>query len=272
MKRVVNLIWAALLISMASAHAAATPPRIVTLTPGIAEWTAEILGKDQALKELVGVSQYSNYPPELKKIATVAAFPQLDVERIASFKPTLVIASEDANRPEQIEKLRRLKLHVEVMPPQSFGGMAAWIQKLARVLNAPVGGKAAAKKWSDGVAALKRPSGHSPEQIFVQVQGSPIVTIGGTSFLSEALQAVGDHNLFSDLKEPYPKVSREAVLKRNPDRIWIVDESGSAARIRDGWKKFSSLKAVAQGRIEILSADDFARCSLRLLNALKRLH
>ena len=258
---------------------AASLPRIVTLTPGIAEWTVEILGKAQALKELVGVSEYSNYPPELKKIAALSVVPRFSIERIASLKPTLIIASEDANRPEQVEKLRRLRLHVEVMPPEKFNGMEAWVRKLAGILNAPQGGRIAAKKWSDGIAELKRQSahrvsegGHPSEQVFIQVQGSPIVTVGGASFLSEALQAIGDHNIFSDLKEAYPKVSREAVLKRNPDRIWILDAAASTEEIRESWKKFSGLKAVAKDQIEVLSADDFARCSLRLLNALKRLH
>ena len=39
--------------------ARALPNRIVTLIPNLAEWVAEISGKDETLKLLVGVSAYS---------------------------------------------------------------------------------------------------------------------------------------------------------------------------------------------------------------------
>jgi len=85
--------------------------RIITLAPVISEWTAEILGPESSKTKIVGVSEYSNYPLQLKSIQTIGAYPKLNIEKIASFKPDLVLASSEYNRPEQLEQLKRLKIN-----------------------------------------------------------------------------------------------------------------------------------------------------------------
>ena len=63
-------------------------------------------------------------------------------------------------------------------------------------------------------------------------------------------------------------------MKANPDFVFVLGHEQGADeldRSRREWGRFTQLRAVSQGQIEVLSGDDFARCSLRLLNALKRL-
>jgi iron complex transport system substrate-binding protein len=261
-----------------SASAFAAEVRIVTLTPSIAEWSAEILGKDQALKVLVGVTEFSDYPAELKKIDRVGPYPQLNIEKIASLKPTLVIASSESTRTDQLEKLKRLHLPIEVMPAENFNSMEAWIKKLGQVLHEEKGGSAAAKKWSDGVTELKlilQKKKVQPRRMMIEVQDQPLMVVGGDSFLNPGFLLLGYRNIFADLKQSYPKVSREAVLKENPEVIFIMDFSGNPEdfkRAAEPWKKFAGLAATQKDQIRVISGDDYARCSLRLLNALKQLH
>lgn len=245
--------------------------RIVTLAPVLAEWSAEILGVKEAKTQIVGVSEYSDYPVELKTIERIGPYPQINIEKIASLKPTLVIASSEYNRGDQLEKLKRLKLRVEILPIEKFSSMEEWIRKLGGVLNAPKEASLAAARWKKSVQELKK---GTPKRVLIQVQDSPIVVVGGDSFLNEAFAAIGMQNVFSDLKQSYPKVSREAVLKENPDVIYIIDLTGKPEdfeRSKAVWQKFASLKAVKNNQMKIIPGDDFARCSPRLLNALKQL-
>jgi iron complex transport system substrate-binding protein len=265
------------LLLVLNLNAEAVPARIVALSPALAEWTAEILGVSTATKVLVGVSEYSDYPAEIKKIVRVGPYPQLNVEQIASLRPTLILASADANRPEQIDKLKRLKLRVEVMPVEKFSDMESWIRKLGKILDEPKGAETAATRWTEGVARLKPPVvGHTPlKRAMIQVQDLPIIAVGGDSFLNEAFAVIGYQNVFAKLNQSYPKVSREAVLAADPDVIFIMDlmgKSDDSKKAREAWKKFDSLKAVKNHDLRMIAADDYARCSLRLLNALKQLH
>jgi len=269
----VLICFCLLLVGMPISSAFAAFNRVVSLNPVVSEWVAEILGDGEAKRVMVGVSEYSNYPEYLQERVHVGPYPQLNIEKIAGLKPDLVLGAEEYNRAEQIEQLKRLKLNVRVLRRESFAGMAEWIEELGRALEQPTLAKKAAQKWRDGLAALQKPKA-APVKVFIEIQHVPLITVGGASFLTEALERVGYHNVFSQLESGYPKVSIEAVIKADPDRVFILDHAGSDAELDRSiadWNRFKSLSAVRTRRVTAISGDDFARCSLRLLNALKGL-
>jgi ABC-type Fe3+-hydroxamate transport system substrate-binding protein len=78
---------------------------------------------------------------------------------------------------------------------------------------------------------------------------------------------VGYENIFKTLAQAYPKVSKEAVLKKKPDQIFIMDLTGNAADFVESkadWKKYGY-------DAKIVSGDEFARCSFLLLKGLRGL-
>jgi ABC-type Fe3+-hydroxamate transport system substrate-binding protein len=265
-----------LLIFLAFFHgveARAAFQRIVCLNPVISEWVAEILGPEASLKRVVGVSEYSNHPVFLKEISRIGPYPRLHIERIAALKPDLVLGSEEYNMLDQVEQLKRLKLNVVSLKKESFGSMEEWIGSLGKALGESEGASRAKARWKNLREALRN-SRLAPKRVFIEVQHRPLIAVGGESFLSEALEVVGYRNVFSDVKSGYPKVSMESVLKADPEWILILDHAGDSSEVMDSkrdWTRFQTISAVRSGRIKLLPGDDFARCSLRLLNALKGL-
>ena len=251
--------------------------RYVTLSPVIAEWVSEILGQNEIEKKLVGVSEYSQYPKFLEKIKTIGPYPQIQVEAVLKLKPTLVLASSEYNRADQIEALKKLKLKVEVLPKETFSEMEAWILKLGQAISEPEKAKLAAKKWKQGIQYLEtKLSMNTPrlKRVMIQVQDSPLIVVGGDSFLNEAFEKIGFQNIFKDMKQAYPKVSRESVLKENPEAIFILDlmvHEDEFAKTKVKWENYKKLKAVEDQQIKTIPGDDFARCSLRLLRGLQKL-
>lgn len=260
-----------LLISL-NATSAVAAQKIVTLSPVVAEWVAEILGEKETLKRVIGVTEFSQYPRYLTQVKSVGPYPQLHIEEILKLKPDLVLAVQATNQPEQIEKLKRLKLPVTVLKKESFDGMGEWIVELGRVLGEEARAKAVKDRWEFELKALE--PGEKSTHLFLELQDRPLVTIGAGSFLNAAFKRVGFSNIFDDLPQDYPKVSREAVVKRDPDQILILNLNGDPLqfdRSRREWEKFERLKAVKDGKVRIIPGDDFARCSMRLLKALKSL-
>ena len=183
-----------------------------------------------------------------------------------------MIAVEGSNRPDQIEKLKRLKLPVTVLKKETFDGMGEWVADLGKALGEEKLANKARDRWDFEVRALE--PGTTTTSIFLELQSRPLVTIGGGSFMTAAFKRVGLHNIFEDLAQDYPKVSREAVMKLNPDQIWILDLNGDPLQFEKSqreWERLDSLKAVKDGHVRVVKGDDFARCSMRLLNALKKL-
>jgi hypothetical protein len=64
------------------------------------------------------------------------------------------------------------------------------------------------------------------------------------------------------------------VLKADPEEIHILDLRGREREFeesRKSWGRFPALRAVRKGRVLRLRGEDFARCTPRLLRALKGL-
>ena len=237
--------------------------RIVTLNPMASEWAAEIMGEESALKKIVGVSEYSNFPEYMKKVQTIGPYPQIHIEGVLSLKPDLVVASAEYNRPEQIEKLKKLKLNVIVLPRESLFKMEEWILAYGKALNEKASALRAVKKWNLALAEIKKPN--SIKNVFLQIQFQPLITVGQKSFLNDAFEIIGFKNIFKSIDLSYPKISMEAVIEKNPDEVFVfemVKNQDDLKKINSTWKS---------SKVRVLNGDDFSRCSLRLLRALKEL-
>ena len=252
--------------------------RIVTLAPVLSEWTAILLGEKAANEKIIGVSEYSHYPAFLKQKVEVGPYPKINVEKVASLRPDLVIASSEYNRLDQIEAMQRLHLPVKILPAEKFSDMGNWIHALGEVLGEKKKAEWAKEEWDGGVDAIKKKNASArlkPKRTFIEVQHQPLISVGGESFLSDAFTLTGYQNIYSSLKQDYPKVSKESVLKENPEVIFVLSVMGDGddfQTAKKDWETYSSLTVVKDKQIRSISADDFARCSLRLLNALKRLN
>jgi ABC-type Fe3+-hydroxamate transport system substrate-binding protein len=261
------------LILFSALRAEAAPRRIVCLNPVVCEWTAEILGPEATRSRVAGVSEYSDHPESLKGKREVGPYPKLNLEAIAGIGPDLVIGSSEYNLPDQLEQLKRLGLNPRILGKESFHSMESWIGELGAALGEREAASRASLRWRKLRESLQTKSGRK-EAVFIEVQHSPLISVGGGSFLSEALEVVGYSNVFASIKSGYPKVSFEAVLRADPSRIFILDHAGNPEEARESkrdWERFRTLSAVRAGQVRLISGDDFARCTLRLLNALKRL-
>ena len=81
-----------------------------------------------------------------------------------------------------------------------------------------------------------------------------LCTINEQSFISELIHIAGGQNIFADLDQPYPRISKESLLKRRPDVIIEIrpDQtlSDTARRqLRDDWQRLPELPAVGHGRL-----------------------
>ena len=62
--------------------------RIVSLAPSL----TELIYAAGAFEKLVGVAEYSDFPPAAKELPIVGRFDILDIERIVQLNPDLVVA------------------------------------------------------------------------------------------------------------------------------------------------------------------------------------
>ncbi len=212
--------------------------RVVALFPSANE-TLVALG---ARELLVGRTDFDR---ALEPLPSVGGGLDPNLERLASLRPDLIIGWE-TNRPQLRERLRELGIPVFSMQTDDTTDVFRAIRNLgvltgrtpaADSLAAHLRGEIDAVRAS--VAGLPRPS------VFFVVWHDPPMTAGPKTFIGQLIGVAGGAILFPDTAQPWPNVSMEEVVKRQPDIVVLpVGESGSPGLdVRGpGWRELKTLR------------------------------
>ncbi len=244
------------------------PKRIVTLAPSLGELAADLLATD--LSRIVGVSDFTDYPPALKRVASVGPYHRFSIEKVVSLKPDVVFATTDGNDKDQITHLRELGVPVVVVSSSTLREVEDSMRMVGFALGAADAGQRMAEQLHRGVEHLReKAKGRLKKKVLLQLSDAPLVVAGRDSFLNEALSVIGAVNLYGDAPGRYPRPSIEDTVARNPEVIVIVSmETSNAAFFKamaDRWSAFTKVKAVQDKQVKILPGDTFLRPTLRLL-------
>ncbi len=237
--------------------------RIVSLAPH----ATELLFVAGAAKKVIGVSSGSDYPSEASQFPSTGNSSRLDIERITLLKPDLIIAWSSGNNPRQIAQLRKQGYAIFESEPRRFEDIATTLERLTALTGSTQGSNAAADFRRSLALIGDRYQRRMPVTVFYQIWPSPLMTLNGQHLVSQALSLCGATNVFGNLPQLAPTVSREAVVSANPDAILISDESGGFER----WTSLTSLKAVRQQRLFKVNGKLLNRPTPRMLTAVSDL-
>ncbi|MBV7576541.1 cobalamin-binding protein [Pseudomonas sp. PDM32] len=255
-------LWLAVLLLAASRSAIAVE-RVVSLAPSLSEIVVELGSADL----LVGVLDAGERPAELKNLPSVGRYGQLDMERLLSLQPDLLLLWPGSVGPAQRDQLKRLSIPTYVAEPHSLEQLAAQIEAIAAQLGRPDRGVSLASDMRQRLDALRqRYRRDQPLRVFYQIWDRPLYTVGGEQIISDALEVCGAQNVFADLKLPAPQVSVEAVLQRNPEVILASDQAQL-----DAWKAWPQVAAVAQGQLRLVTDKGLERPSGQMIEATAKL-
>jgi len=254
--------WLAVLLLAFSAQALALQ-RVVSLAPSLSEIVVELGAADL----LVGVLDGGERPAVLAEVPSVGHYGQLNMERLLSLKPDLILLWPGSVGPAQREQLQRLNIPVYVAEPHSLEQLTTQVQAIAEQLGRADAGRQLAAQLRLRLAELRqRYQRAEPLRVFYQVWNQPLYTVGGGQIISDALSVCGARNVFDDLKLPAPQVSIESVLQRNPEVILAGDQPQL-----DAWKAWPQVTAVAQGRLLLVPDKGLERPSGQMVEAVAEL-
>lgn len=254
--------WLAVLLLATSAQASAAE-RVVSLAPSLSEIVLELGAADL----LVGVLDGGERPAALTQVPSVGRYGQLNIERLLSLKPDLILLWPGSLGPAQREQLQRLNIPVYVAEPHSLEQLATQVEAIAQQLNRADAGRQLAAQLRQRLAELRRRYQRAaPLRVFYQVWYQPLYTVGGGQIISDALTVCGARNVFDDLALPAPQVNLESVLQRDPEVILAADQPQL-----DAWKAWPQVSAVATGRLLQVPDKGLERPSAQMVEAVAKL-
>jgi iron complex transport system substrate-binding protein len=246
-------LWAAHWERDESGRAVAIPDhvhRVVSLAPSLTN-TVYALG---AASELVGITDYTDYPPGAKREKpSVGGVVGPSLERIVALHPDLVLALPEFNGAETIAGLQRLGIPVFLFEIGNVDSIYRAVADVGRVLGRQAEAnrllaelQAREKKVREQSAGQKRPS------VLLVLSIDPFITAGKNAFITEMITVAGARSVTDDLSQDWLQMNVEAVLPRNPDYILLMKNGPVTLKELQQHAGWNSLEAVRRGRVMTL--------------------
>lgn len=250
------LVWAvagAVSAPGAAMQAQRAPSRIISLIPAV----TEMLFAMGAGPQVVAVSSFDRYPPEVEKLQRVGALLDPDVERILSLRPDLVaVYGTQADLRAQLDRAT-IPTYV-----YTHAGLAD-ITTTIRALGERVGRAQDAARLARDIdaridATRRRVAGRPRPRTLVVFEREPltlrgIYASGGYGFIHDMIVAAGGENVFADVKREAVQATSELVLARRPEIIIELRGNVIAADVKARetavWRALPALPAVRNGRV-----------------------
>jgi iron complex transport system substrate-binding protein len=246
------------------------PQRIISLSPA----NTEILFALGLGSRIVGVSEYSDYPPEAANITSVGSYDKPNIEVIIAQQPDLVLASEEHEA--ETQQLESHGITVVAVNPKTVKDVLATINMIGNITGK--GKEAAAlttsiqKRMDKITAKTSKLTDAQKPRVFYIIWHDPIWTTGAGTFHDELIQMAGGVNVAHDLSG-YADMSLEAVVAANPQIIIAgvgmgTGESLTLKFVQDD-ARLSGVDARVNNKVFSANMDIVSRPGPRLADALE---
>lgn len=254
-----------------------SPQRIVSTAPSITETLfAAGLGS-----RVAGVTTYCRYPEQARRLPKIGTFLEPDFEKILALRPDLVLTLK--NPVQLTERLRKLRLNAIELDQDSIASIFRSLETIGQATGAAAQTSALASKLRAGLDEVARSTAGAPKLSVLFVIGRTpgtlegMVAAGTNSYLDELLQYAGGRNVFHDSPIPYPKISHEELLSRDPEVILDLGDyahaQGSSRERQEQvlalWQRYPKLRAVRNRRVYGLASDIFVVPGPRMVEAVR---
>jgi len=236
--------------------------RIVTLAPNL----AELVFAAGAGDALVGVSAYSDYPPEVLQLAVVGDAFMIDQEQLAVLGPDLLIVWQGGTPAHVVDELRSAGYTVEVIRTNSLSDVADAILRIGALTGNEATAEESVAAYRDELDALAAAfEGREDISVFYQVSRRPLFTINGEHYVSELIALCGGSNVFDGLTDLAPSIDVESVVERDPEVMLASTDAGDDAF--GEWDRWPDIAANRYGNHFQMPADTIGRATPRLVLA-----
>jgi iron complex transport system substrate-binding protein len=237
------------------------PQRVISLSPNLTEMIYDMDAQDQ----LVGDTDYCKFPPDAEKKEKIGGWVNPNFEKMVSLKPDMVVALKFHDK--SVNTLRKLKIPVVVLNCDSVADILAAYTQLGKLLGHEKRAETAREVLVKRLAAIqKKAKDKKPLSVLFVVGRTPgtvdqVYGVGGKNFINELIQMAGGVNVMANAMTGYPLVSKEELIKSDPDVI--VDSvlshemKARKAETKNAWDQMPILKAVKEKHVYYFLNEDF---------------
>jgi iron complex transport system substrate-binding protein len=251
----------------------AIPQRIVSLAPS----NTEILFALGLGDKVVGDTEYCNYPEAAKTKTKVGGFSTVDVEKVVSLSPDLVLATRIHDK-TTIPALENLGITVVALAPGSLNEVLDSIKLVGKITGQDKEAAELTNNLGTRIAAVvdktqKLPANQRP-RVFYVTWHDPLWTAGAGTLADDVIRQAGGQNIASDLTGD-KTIDLETVISRDPEVIIVSVGMGTGQDLPWQYIKSESrlenTQALLNGRVYKIDGDLIHRPGPRVVDALEQM-
>jgi iron complex transport system substrate-binding protein len=234
--------------------------RVIAMIPA----QTEIVGLLAGTEVLIARTQWDT-DPLLAHLPSIGNALTPSIEWIAAQRPDLVIAWPDAQSRDVVQRLSDIGIPVYASRVESVDEIRSMIGRLGVLLGAETRADSLISALDAQLDEVRASVADlPPRSVLYLLNIDPPMAAGPGTFVDDILTLAGGRNIFSDVRQLWPQVSLEEIVRRDPDVI--IRPAGSALADplsdlvrRPGWR---DLSAVREGRVHAVDADLYNRAGM----------
>lgn len=248
------------------------PERIVSMAPAVTEMLYAVGAADQ----VIGVTEYCNYPPEATEKEKIGGFSikSISLEAIVALEPDLVLGVTSMHAELQAP-LEAAGQRVVMLRNSTYSEVFSSLYTVGELTGHAGTASELISDLESRTQAVVSKVETIPEDerktVFWEIWDNPLMAAGSSSFIGQSIEMAGARNVVADAQGDWPQVSLEEVIERNPDVVISSNSHGGKQGIGDiaqrpGWNQ---LEAVREGRLYLLPDDLLSRPGPRVVDGLE---
>jgi iron complex transport system substrate-binding protein len=248
------------------------PKRIISLSPSNTELAYAVGLQDR----LIGVTTFCNYPEDVKNKPKVSEFSTVDIEKVVSLKPDLLLA-DSIHKATIIPAFEKLNISVLAIDPKSLANILDDITLVGKVTgNTKEAAALVSSLQNKANTVTDKTAKLDPKdlpRVFFLTWHDPLWTAGSNTLINEIITKSGGTNIASDLKG-HSQIDLESVIQRNPQIIVVMSSMGDQDTSYNyimNEPRFKATDALKNNLVFKMDSDIIARTTPRSWDALQRM-
>ncbi|MCC9138280.1 ABC transporter substrate-binding protein [Pontibacter silvestris] len=224
------------------------PLRVVSLASSMTEMLFAVLDTST----IVGRTQNDDYPAAALTKPVVKNYP-IDYEQVLRLKPDVIFTVEGITPPDDAARLEELGVPVYYQTYASVEDIFNGLEDIGRIMGREEQAEHLTDSLRQQVNELKQryqAQQRQPLRVLAITWKDPIYVHGQNTILTDKLHILGAENAVQEVfDQPYPSITREYILKLNPDVILGDDREKMEKEFFGQYPELRKTKAYQQGRI-----------------------
>lgn len=192
------------------------PKRIISIVPS----QSELLWDLGIRKELIGITKFCIHPKKMfSTTERVGGTKKLNIEKIRSLNPDIIIGNKEENEHTQILELQK-EFNVWMSDIYTLEDALKSIREIGILVNKENEANSIADNIDNSFRQLEK----KQKSVLYLIWRKPYMAAGKATFIGDILNKAGFHNVLTDEHSRYPELTLEKIRKLNPEFIFLSSE------------------------------------------------